>query len=221
MEAIAESEPLERQSTDLVLRANQTTEIVTADHYREAVDLGKALRAMNKGILEFWKPLVEKAHQAHKALCVRRDTMTKPVEAAISAVDGKIGQYLHKQEQERLQREREAQEAALRAEQDRLMRESQNLSELGQHKEAEAVLVEAVNATPPPVILPSAVPKVSGVAQRTIWRWRIKDASQIKREYLTPDELKISQIVRALKGSAAVTVGGIEVFEEKSVSMRT
>jgi hypothetical protein len=219
--AIIEAEPLQKESTGLVLKAQEVTEITTSVHYENAVHIGKALRAMNKGILEFWKPLVEAAHRSHKALCVRRDEMTKPVDSAIAAVDAKIGSYLYKQEQERLQREREAQEAAHKAEQDRLLREAQSLSELGRHEESEAVLDEAVNVAPPPVILASSVPKVSGVAQRTVWKWRVKDASQVKREYLMPDETKINQLVRALKGSAAATIGGIEVWEEKAVSMRS
>lgn len=217
--AVPQPDELVKESTDLVVQAHGVGAIETAEHYTQAVMIGKALRAMNKGILEFWKPLVENAHKAHKALCVRRDEMTKPVDAAIDAVGLKIGVYLKREEDRRAEAERIAREAALKAEQDRLLSEASHLSELGLQKEADTVLEEAVTVQAPPVVMPSSVPKIAGASQRQTWHYRIVDEAKIPREYLVVDTVKLNQIVRALKNQTKIP--GIEVYPESSVAMRS
>lgn len=215
----AAPETLVKESTDLVVQARGVGAIETAEHYTHAVMIGKALRSMNKGILEFWKPLVENAHRAHKALCVRRDEMTKPVDGAIEVVDGKIGVYLKREEDRRAAAERDAREAALKAEQDRALAEASHLSELGLVAEANTVLEEAITAPAPAVIMPSSVPKIAGVSQRQTWHYRIMNEALIPREYLTVDNVKLNQVVRALKNQTKIP--GIEVYPIAAAAMRS
>lgn len=58
-----------------------------------------------------------------------------------------------------------------------------------------------------------------GVGMRSVWKFRIVDASKLPREYLTPDETKIGGVVRALKGDCQIE--GVEVYEDKVVSGRS
>lgn len=70
-----------------------------------------------------------------------------------------------------------------------------------------------------PVVL-AEKPKVAGSARRTVWKWRVVDASKVDRKFLQLDETKIGQTVRAMKKDAADVVGGIEVYDEEDVTIR-
>jgi len=57
-----------------------------------------------------------------------------------------------------------------------------------------------------------------GISQRFIWVFEIVDASQIPREYLTPDMVKIGEAVRARDGKPDIP--GIVVRKESVISSR-
>ena len=46
------------------------------------------------------------------------------------------------------------------------------------------------------------------------WKFRVVAPESIPREYLTPDLVKIGQVVRAMRGATAIK--GIETYAEKS-----
>jgi len=57
------------------------------------------------------------------------------------------------------------------------------------------------------------IPKT--VKIRKVWRFRIKDKSAIKPDFLIPDEKTIGELVRKLHEKAVDIVGGIEVYSEE------
>lgn len=59
------------------------------------------------------------------------------------------------------------------------------------------------------------IPKTE-VKVRKIWKFRIKDKTKIKMDFLVPDEKTIGELVRKLKDKAVNIVGeGIEVYYEE------
>ena len=54
---------------------------------------------------------------------------------------------------------------------------------------------------------------MAGFSYRGIWKFRIIDEGKIPREYMIPDQIKIGQLVRALK--QATNIPGIEAYEDK------
>jgi hypothetical protein len=67
-----------------------------------------------------------------------------------------------------------------------------------------------------PVIQREA-PKVAGLQMRDVWEFEIVDASKIPAAFLMPDEKKIGQLVRNLKGDAAAILGaGVKVTSRKA-----
>ncbi len=210
---------LEAQSTSLTTQARNLTSITTADDYTKSTDLGRSLRAMKKGVLEFWGPLKAAAHTSWKNLCAEENKMVDPVDRAIVMVDSAIRVYLDDQEKKRQEVERQAREAAQKAEQERAQAEAVALENAGQREEAAQVIEQAIAAPPVPVIVPSVVPQVQGVSSTKRWKFRIVNESLVPREYLMVDESKIGQVVRALKGQAKIA--GVEVYPETSVTMRT
>ena len=212
---------LASQSTSLTIRAHQLTGITPAT-YVDTIGLGRAIRAVIDGINAQDSPNIAKAHALHKELIKARDEKVAPLEIAYSYLKTLIAAY--DQEQERLRREQEriAQEALRKQQEEESMREAEALQASGDTLGAEAVISQAAASPAPAVVIPSSVPKVFGKSSREVWRWRLKDRSKVKPEYLEPNELAISQVVRALKKAAekAVGEGAIEVYSDTSVSLR-
>jgi len=213
-----ETKELEAKSTDLAVRAHQLVPIQDSVQYRDAIDLGRSLKAMEDGIQEFWGPLVQSAHQQHKALVKRRDDMCAPVQIAIAKIKTLIGAYDQQQERLRREQERIAQEALRREQKETAIREAQALQASGDSEGAEQVISQAAASPAPAVVIPSMVPKVTGKSSRTIWRYRVVNPELVPKEYMMVDEIKLGQIVRALKGSTRIP--GIQVYEESVVSLR-
>ena len=136
-------------------------------------------------------------------------------------------------ERERLQREAAETERKARekAEEERRQAEAarkagdlaaaQKLEQRAERTEDRAVAKAAnLQASAMSVVAPiiqAETPKVSGVARKLIWKFRIRDDSKLPREYTTPDEKKIAGVVRALKGDTRIE--GVEVWSEPDVSV--
>jgi len=66
------------------------------------------------------------------------------------------------------------------------------------------------------VFTPEVKPEIPKTVKiRKVWRFRIKDKSAIKPDFLIPDEKTIGELVRKLHEKAVDIVGGIEVYSEE------
>jgi hypothetical protein len=195
-----------------IVQAAQVLQIKTKDDYVQAAGLWKDLTAMGKEIKEAFNGIIEKAHAAHKEAIAQRDKYLDPVDKATKQVKSLMLSY--DAEQDRLRRAEEARlaELARKAEEEARLAEALALEANGQKAEAEAVLSEQVQA--PVMIIKKDTPKVEGgPVFRTVWKFRITDAAKLPREYLAPDEVKIGQVIRALKNMT--NIPGVQAYEER------
>lgn len=196
----------------VVVEAAKLVKITSKETYVEAAGLWKELQAMGKEIKEAFNSIIQKAHQAHAEAIAQRDRYLDPVEKASRSVKSLMSAY--DAEQERLRREAQArlEAEARRREEEARLAEAIAMEQAGQVAEAEAILAEPIQT--PTIIVQKETPKVEGgPVFRTIWKFRITDALAIPREYLVPDEVKIGQVVRALKG--ATSIPGVQPYEER------
>ena len=84
-------------------------------------------------------------------------------------------------------------------------------------EEAAAAELQAKAAVEGQVAIVSA-PKAAGISTRDVWKWKVVDAKLIPREFLAPDESKISAWVRNAKGSTEIP--GIEVFKTETTVIK-
>jgi hypothetical protein len=64
------------------------------------------------------------------------------------------------------------------------------------------------------MVLPKTTPKIQGgPTYRTVWKFKITNASKVPDQYKIVDEVKVGQVVRALKKQT--NIPGIEVYEER------
>jgi len=190
----------------------KTLTVRNVEEYERGVNLVRHISDLRKQIEETFNPIVAKAYAAHKEAVAQRDKFLKPLDINRAEVDRKLLTFKSEQERKRRDEERRlAEEARRKAEADALA-EAAELERNGE-KELAAQIVEQQIVAPAPVVsVPTTVPKVAGFTTQKIWRWKITNESQIPREYLMVDEVKIGRVVRAMKDAAVIP--GIRVYDE-------
>jgi len=190
--------------------------IVDNDTYALAGNMLVQIKGLRKQINASFDPIINKAYQAHREAVAQKKKVDAPLVEAEGIIKPALRDYDTKQEQIRRQAEQEAHEAAHKAEVDRKIAEAVAMEQQGDNQGAEQVISEPVYI--PPIVLQKTVPKVQGVSFTERWTFRVVDADKIPRSYLVPDEVKIGQVVRALKASS--NIPGVEAYSEKTVSGR-
>lgn len=117
-------------------------------------------------------------------------------------------------------------EAAIKAEQDELLRRANNeqrrlaklaekATQRGDVDRAAELEQQAIRTVAP--IVPSG-PKAPGQVIRKVWNFRIVDPKLIPRRYLKVDDVKIRRQVNATHEETDIP--GVEVFEDKQLAVR-
>jgi DNA-binding PadR family transcriptional regulator len=194
--------------------------IKTPQEYVLAGDLWKAGKALIEEINEGYDSIIKKAHELHKDAIARKAKYFVPAESGVKAIKRIMSAYdaeqeaIRQAEQRRLEEiarkeaEEEALLAAIAAEEE-AKRNGATKEEAKQ--EAEAIISQPVYVAP--VVLAKETPKVTGLSFRTIWKFKIEREDLLPVEYTKPDEVKIGQVVRALKGQT--NIRGVKVYEER------
>lgn len=161
-------------------------------------------------------PIIAAAFAAHKVAVGKKKELEAPLIIGETWLNGQMAAYYAEQERIRKAEEERLRQEAIQAEmkrrkeeEERKLAEAAALEESGATDEAEQLVNEAIQAKEDPVIVkvaPPPTPKVhvSGLSARVTWDFEISNESQIPREYLIPDLVKIGQIIRALKDKANI-----------------
>ena len=185
---------LARQSSGYLEAARALPVITSAAKYEDVGERLKMVRALQRQIVDFFKPIKQKMDAAKKEVLNKEKESLAPTKEAQGIYEHMMGVWIDKQEKKRLASEaRLAEQARERAE------------ELGVDEE-EVPVVQARTKKP----------KVEGISSRDVAKFKIIDPSKIERRFLIPDEKKIGQVVRSTGNDAEDIVGGIEVYFEKS-----
>jgi hypothetical protein len=193
------SPTLVNEQNSLASRVSAITEIHNDAAHIAALETIKDVKAVKKSVEEFFAPMVESAHKAHKAITTARNNATKPLDEMESALKAKVLPYV----QAKAQAERAADE-----ERQRVLREEAELERaLGNEEAAQIARHEAAKIVPG---------KAKGT--RDNWKWRVVDADAIPRHFLKPDEAVLDAFAKANKGTAGIP--GIEFYNDPIVVAR-
>jgi len=190
--------------------------IKTMDDYVRAGEIMLTIKAIRKKITETFKPIKQKMDAAKQEVLDQERAADAPLKEAESWLSPQIITWNREQERIRQEEEARLREIARKEEEERQLQEAILAEQSGQKEEAEAIMDAPVQAAP--VVVPKSVPKVAGMSIRDNWKFRITNEKLIPREYLKVDEVKIGQVVRALKSAA--NIAGVEVYNEGTVSGR-
>jgi hypothetical protein len=147
--------------------------VVDSASMAQADSMKSVIQAMRKEIDTFFKPMADKAFQAHRAVTGKWNEVKKPLDEADAYItmQVKVYQKLERDKAEALQREAE-EKARKEAEEAKLL-EAEQAEKEGHHEEAAAIIEEPIEVQVP-VIKPD-VPKVDQRKYRTVWKARITD----------------------------------------------
>lgn len=177
--------------------------------YTKAADLLLLHKDMARKIGEFFGPLKKAAHASWKNLCNAEEVELEKLAPVERHLKEQIAAYQAEQKRLRKAEEERLRKIALKEEEDRRLAEAAAAEEEGDHETAAAIVEAAFYV--PPVVVPKVTPKVAGITTAKVWKWELVDINQVPREYLKLDEVKISGVVRALKGAS--NIAGIRVYE--------
>lgn len=190
--------------------------IQSNDDYVKAGAILVVIKDLRKQIDSFFDPIIKKQYEAHKEAVAQKKRADAPLVEAEGIIKPRLAAWNAEQERLRKEEEERLQEIARKEEEERRLKEAILAEQFGDKEEAEAIINTPIQA--PPVVAPKTVPKVAGVSFTKQWKFRIKDPLKVPREYLAVDEVKIGQVVRALKDQT--NIPGVEVFSIDGVSGR-
>jgi len=200
-------------------------------------DAGKTMLSLNdllSKIKNYWQPLKQKAHEAHKAITAKENEMLKPIEERKKILSSKVSAYLTEQdrikreEQKRLDDERRELE---KAERERLETESKKAEESWDLKKAVELKAQSESVYIPPTIVQSEIKKTVVMDEGTMSTKKdieveIINISDILRHIISGklpsfiisiNELKLKQF---LKMSGIMELSGCNIKEIINAQVR-
>ncbi|HOO13072.1 MAG TPA: hypothetical protein PK684_08975 [Bacillota bacterium] len=214
METTGEFGVIRREAQEFV--GSVKVAIASENDYLTATDILKEIKRRMKAIDDRLEPEKAKAYKAYQAWGELIRELKGPYLEKEKEIKAAVKAWLDEQEALRREEEKRLRELAMKQaekEKERLIRK---LEKAGHIEQAEAVRQEEIRV-PPVAVVPKAA--VEGISQRSNWKFKIVDESLIPRSFLRPDEVKLGQYARAMKGDA--NVPGVEFYEEKIVAVKT
>ncbi|MEO5360589.1 MAG: hypothetical protein H7843_09085 [Nitrospirota bacterium] len=217
------TEVAERPKQGIVYIDDQKLEIIKSLKINGSEDYSKAgemlikAAALEDKIKADFAKSKKSAYATWKEIVAQENGHLDKVKKVIEIIKGKMLDW-KTAEDKRIAAERlEAEKIAKKKAEEEKLQEAIALEAMGEKEEAEAVLTAPIPFTPPAAVK-QEVEKVAGISVRKATKYKIINATLIPREYLMPDEKKISGVVRAM--GLAAKIPGIEVYEEAVMSVR-
>ena len=206
-------ENLEVKSEALtVIQRAENIVIFNNDNYIEAGNLWKTIKDLKDKVNDSFKPIIEKAHEAHKEALAQKAKIFNPLDTAGKAVKSAMEVYDREQERKRREEQSRLEAEAKKAEEERRLQAAIEAEKAGKSVEAEMILDNPVHIAP--VFVPKETPKMTGgPVYREIWKVKIIDEGLLPREFMIPDTVKLGQLARTMKDKFSVP--GAESYSER------
>lgn len=172
--------------------------VTNQETYAAANDQIGKLQTVRKAIVERFSDPKKKAAEAHKAICALEKTFLNPVDERITALKNSTTRWYA------------AEQARIKAEEDRKRREAEELAKLAAEAEAQGDVETAEEAVVEAAMAEANVtymPKVKGTSMREVWRAVVEDEAQVPREYLMVNQSALDAVAKATKG--AIKIPGV------------
>jgi hypothetical protein len=224
MTVVLDQKKIQEMQTSIprLLAQAQELEVNDIDDYLASGSLLDVIVTRQKNITDFFEEPAKQANSVHKFITSLRTTMLSPLLQARNLMESRRTVFRAEEERKRIEKEEIERQNAREEAERQALQQAAEMESIGEHEAANIIIERAAIAPPPPVVVPSNIPKEQGHSIRNIWKWRVVNPSLVKREFLMLDESKIGSVVENLGPDAAPIIGGIEVFpEEKEVIRRT
>ncbi len=204
----------------IVAQAKDFEVLANNDDYLASGSLLDVIVARQKKITEFFEEPAKQANSVHKFITSLRATLLMPLQQAENLIKRSRQDFRAEKERERLEKEEADRKAAKAEAEQQALQEAARMEEIGETEAANTIIERAAIAPPPPVIVPSTIPKEQGHSIRKVYKYRVTNPALHKREFLILDESKAQAIVTKLGPDAAGIIGGIEIYQEELETIR-
>jgi ElaB/YqjD/DUF883 family membrane-anchored ribosome-binding protein len=215
---VEETKELESKALAIPERALQIV-VACKDDMEKADRFNQDVKAMIKEVDDVFKPMAQKAHEAHKAVTTKWAEIKKPLEEATTAVTQKVRAYIAEEKRKAEAEEARLREIARQQEEERRLAEAEALEKEGRQEEAAAVIEEPMNIITPTV--KADVPKYDARTYRDpVVKARVTDmfkfitwcaASPDRIEYLTVNESVLNRKAKSM--GKALNIPGVVAYE--------
>jgi len=206
---------LKQELTPVVQQA-ASLRVNNPENYSFAAEYLKAVKAAQKKVVDFFKPMKDAANKAHKEITGKEASAMIPLKEAEDTIKRKMLDYATEQERIRQEAQRKLQAAAdLKARQEREALEKKAASMKTEEKRQQYA-EQAAAVVSPVVEVATITPEIKGQSIKKTWRCKVIDASLVPREWMLVNESALNAFARSTKGS--VKVAGCEMVEESSLS---
>lgn len=210
-------QPFKVAATEVERRAAAIV-IQSPEDYAQAGEFGVTIQTQIRAFEEKFEPTVAAALKAHREATSLRNSVVDPLKKAKTIIADKMSGWNREQREKARREEAERIAAQRKAEEEARLASAITMEAAGFPEMAEEVLDRPVAVTP--VIPVVSAPKVAGTVGKVSWTYRVIDEALIDRKFLKIDEAKIKALVKAIGPEAVAQIGGIQVFEDDSVSFR-
>lgn len=222
----AEPEAVLAQRVDDRVEQARAFRVTDASSYKMAAAALIAIKSLKQEVNDAFDSLIADANTAHKNAIAKKRKYAGPLLECEDLYERTMATYI--EEQRRI----EAEEGR------RLLKQSERVAAL--EREADIEQAEAYGASPEeitiltaapltlaPVIVPSAVPKVSGIVTRETWKYEVTNkllldkfiAANPRWSYLTePNATALGALARTSK--SATSIPGVRVWPETGITGR-
>jgi len=177
------------------------------------------LKAMVKEVDDVFKPMADKAFQAHRAITGKWKEIKAPLEEAEAYLVFQVKGYLRKVKEAEDAERRRLEEIARKEAEERALAEAEALAAEGRQEEADAVMEEEIYV-PAPVVQHTA-PKVDQRTYRTTWKAKVIDkvalikfvaANPAMQHLFDVNQKAINDLARSQM--KAMRIPGVQAYEE-------
>lgn len=142
----------ELESRAMAIPTHAQSIVVTSSADMQRADaFNKSIKAMIKEVDDTFKPMADKAFQAHRAITGKWAEIKKPLTDAMDTVTKKVRAYIVEEQRKAEEEERRLREVARQLEEERRLAEMEELEKEGRHEEAEEILAEPITFVAPTV----------------------------------------------------------------------
>lgn len=228
----AEKLPVENELQNQALTLyEQVLQIEVKDQlsYTAAGEMGSALKALEKKIVDYFAPLKKAAHEAHKAITKRETDELAPVKEAMDTLRKNVNKYLEDQERKRKEEEarlrRENEEAAER-ERQKLLNQAVRAEEKGNIEKAEEKLEQAEMVYTAPVVVPKIQTKTDNTTAQMETQITVTDLKayvyELVKRGMAPTmlEIKVAPLKAWVNANAIETFPGLDIKKVPAVRFK-
>ncbi len=198
-----------RKDVDNILAKMEQLTIANNDQFEETGAFVQGIKGKQKEVKDQYEEKRIQTYARYKTVTTEIASYIDPLVKAERIVKQKLGDY--RTEMELKQRVEIAKKLAI-AEAEAEERQLSEAEETGDDStlDDELIIPQPVGET--------EVPAMKGVSFTTVWKFEIVDARLIPYGYMIPDERKIRDFVKAMKGT--VGIPGIRMYSEQQVGAR-